>query len=1153
MENNINYSLGKHRSLTKDIINRINNFKGKVVEGQNLIEVIIISGDNVDNISQIVDNLGGKYENLGYGYGIVTVPVDKLYQLEQYKTIQYIELPKELYISDSSSNRAACVQRVRGSYDVDGTGVVIGFIDTGIDYMHPAFRNEDGTTRIEYIYDLSLDGKVYNKNQINEAINSVDPTNIVPSIDVIEHGTHVAGIACAGGNIPQNNYGVAPKSSIIMVKANRGRFALSTQILRGIKFLVDKSKELNMPLVVNISLSTNDGAHNGNSLLEKYISTVCDLERITVVVAAGNEGDAAHHVGGELRDEQEISINVEEDEPYVELAIYKDILPKLSIQITNPTGKSSGEILINNGLNEIYLDGDRIVIYASGPKPFDLVGEITIAFIAGGFYLINGEWKIKIKVVNEYRGYYDIWLPIREGLNTNTKFLKPTLFNTLGIPATVQNVISVGSYNYLTNTISPFSGRGKIRNTSFIKPDIIAPGEGIIAPVPFNTFDSKSGTSMATPHVAGIAALLMQWGIVNGNDTFLFGERLKNYLVRGAKRDRPSITYPSSLWGYGTICAFNSFEILRNDLNIPAQNRQIKRIRKIVEYVGDLEAALSKYPDVNLIILDENFAVIDVLESDLKRIVDTTSEIVYVEASPVYTLNDVSPVEASGATLFHDNPYLSLNGRGVMVGIIDSGIDYMNKEFMREDNTTRISYLWDQSIEDGKAPSSFNYGVEFSENQINDAINAGLSGGDPYSIVNSRDEIGHGTMVAGIIGARGRESEEIIGAAPDCNFTIVKLREASETYLRNFGVTNSGVGRYENVDLILGIRFILNKARQLNVPVVIYIPAGTNVGSHDGTSILERFIGDASKRRGLAVVACTGNEGDSDTHTSGKLESTGDIKTIELSVDRRQQELYMEIWCNKPDKISLSIVSPSGEFIDKIPARLGQIEEVRFVFEGTKMSIQYFIPEEITGDELIRIKMENLREGIWQFRLIGDYLVNGGYNAWIPQRELLAPETKFLNPSQYTTLMLPSTAEMAIVSGYYNQNNNASVGKSGRGNTRDGRVKPDIACGGINATVLVPGGGTKVASGSSIGGAVLAGCCALLLQWGIIDGNDPAMYSVKMKTYIIRGSEKREGDTYPNRQWGYGMISMKGLFDNIRSRGYSEFYVGDMFVRKPNK
>ena len=288
----IETNLGLLKGLPKEVLSKLNISSAYLSgETEKEIEVVIISGDNVDNISQTVDNLGGKYLNLGYNFGIVTIPVDKIIDLALVPTIQYIEFPKNLYTTDFESNRASCITQISKANGLNGKGTIVGFLDTGIDYTHPAFINADGTTRIEYIYDLSLGGAVYSKAQINEALNTENPYDIVPSRDDVGHGTHVAGIACAGGNISSKYYGVAPESSIIMVKVARGLFTLSTEIMKGIKFLIDKSKELNMPLAINISLSTNDGAHNGSSLLEQYISTVSTLERVTIVIAAGNEGD----------------------------------------------------------------------------------------------------------------------------------------------------------------------------------------------------------------------------------------------------------------------------------------------------------------------------------------------------------------------------------------------------------------------------------------------------------------------------------------------------------------------------------------------------------------------------------------------------------------------------------------------------------------------------------------------------------------------------------------------------------------------------------------------------------------------------------------------------------------------------------------------
>ena len=494
------------------------------------------------------------------------MPRENLWRLANVQSIQYIELPKNLYTTDATSNRASCVTTARDEYSISGEGVLVGFIDSGIDYTHPAFRNDDGTTRIEFIYDISENGRIYDSVEINTALQSSSPSSIVTSFDSTGHGTHVAGIACAGGRINSSFYGVAPKSSIAMVKSTRGQYALSTNIMRGIKFLIDKGKQVNKPLVINISLSTNDGAHNGTSLLEQYISTIATLERVTIVIAAGNEGDAAHHVGGELFGEKVIYVNVAEDEMGIVLNLYKPVLSNLGIRIISPTGVNSGEIIIKEGYVEGNIGRDRYQIFYTGPKPFDLIGEISIAINTNLNYISSGQWELRLFLLNEYSGVFDIWLPISEGLNKNTKFLQPTVLNTLGIPATVTNIIAVGSYNYLTNNISSFSGRGRPTMFRPIRPDLVAPGEDIYSAAPNRSFDIKSGTSMATPNVSGIAALMMEWGIIKRNDPYLYGERLKYYLVVSARRPRSDINYPDPSWGYGEVCLNSAIETLINTI-----------------------------------------------------------------------------------------------------------------------------------------------------------------------------------------------------------------------------------------------------------------------------------------------------------------------------------------------------------------------------------------------------------------------------------------------------------------------------------------------------------------------------------------------------------------------------------------------------------
>lgn len=1181
IEGNLN-NLGILKNMPTSILSKLNiSHSFLATNNDSEIEVSIISGASPSEISKIVENLNGKYVDLGYGYGIAEIPIENLVALATSPEIQYIELPKSLYADDYESNRASCITQLNSS-EFNGKGVLIGFIDTGIDYTHPAFRNPDGTTRIEYIYDLDEGGKVYTKEQINEALKSSDPYSIVNSTDITGHGTHVVGIACAGGKIDKQYYGVAPESSIAMVKVARSQFALSTQIMRGIKFLIDKSKELDTPLAINMSLSTNDGAHNGSSLLEQYISTIAAIERVTIVIAAGNEGEAAHHVGGTLEEVNDVYFNISSDESIVVINLYKSILPQLSIELISPYGIGTGEILVKEGVNEGTIGNSRYSIYLTGPKPFDVSGEIGIILTGINGFVYSGQWKITLRKLNKYDGNFDMWLPISEGLNVNTKFLEPVVYNTLGIPATVKNVISVGSYNYLVDIISPFSGRGEKYNGQYIKPDIVAPGEGIYSSIPNRAFDKKTGTSMATPQVTGAAALMMQWGIVNGNDPYLYGERVKYFLILGSKKTRQDIEYPDAGWGYGELCLRESINLVSQTLGLGLRNKEskvilmddyLKRADEInVDYNSDskdkifLLAEVSnqevlknllKIQDIEGVMISSNFAVIITPADKVDEVKKLAIRIVNIEVSTILTLNDISPVEASGAPVFNTNPYLRLNGRDVLVGVIDTGIDYLNKEFQMEDDTTRIVRLWDQTIQGDKYIYGLKYGVEYTEDQINQAISLQTSGGDPYSIVPSKDEIGHGTKVSGIIGGRGI-NPDLKGVAPDCKFVIVKLSRTTKIELDAALIDKMDVPSYSPWSVLLGIRYVVSVARELNKPLVLFIPMGSNMGSHTGNGIDESIIDNYSTQAETVIVVPVGNQGNTDTHTEGIIEKAGDIKDIEIRIGERQKNLPITIWINKPNRVKLSIISPTGEIIDNIEAKNTNNRRIKFLYEKTEMIVNFTSPELSTGDTLIFIRAYNLRPGIWKFRLTGEYIVEGNYYAWIPQRELIDDETKFLNPVEYTTITLPSTSNNAISVGYYNQNNNSIVSESSNGYTRYGNIKPDIVAGGSNALVTIPGGATSVMSGSSVAGAVVAGCCALILQWAVTDGNYPGIYSSQIKTYIISGAKTRPGDIYPNRQWGYGMFDLQGVFDWIQqtytpriNTDFEEYRVKNLFIRKP--
>lgn len=563
----------------------------------------------------------------------------------------------------------------------------------------------------------------------------------------------------------------------------------------------------------------------------------------------------------------------------------------------------------------------------------------------------------------------------------------------------------------------------------------------------------------------------------------------------------------------------------------------------LVEYRGDIENEVKDIENVEVYIIDDTYAVLSMKNVDYDSVIQRINSLVFIELGGIYTLSGTTPIEASKAENFHNSPYLKLTGKDVIVGIIDTGIDYLNPEFTDSNGKTRILKIWDQSLKTDKYPKDMFYGTEYSQEEINEAIELNNNGGDPYTIVQSKDEVGHGTEMACIIGGSGKD-ESLTGVVPECDLAIVKLDRAFKKYTDYFFAKGDAV-KYRNVDILLAMKYLYNLSFQYNKPMVIYIPMGTNFGAHDGSSILERYINDISNKRGIAVVASSGNQGNTNTHADGIITEVGDSKTIELDVGADQEGIMMIILGYKPDKFKLSIISPSGELIEDanpLPSYGGNknlaVEngyKINFIYEGTTMDVFYDSPDELTGGERIVIRAQNLKPGIWRFRLTGKHITIGNFDAYILQKELLAEGTKFLISSPYTTLTIPGAAEKMITVASYNQENNTILSSSGRGYARNDIIQPIIAAGGVNALTINNKGEKVSVSGGSVAAAIVAGCCAMLFQWGIVYNNDPTLYVAKLQTYLIRGANTREGDMYPNREWGYGTIDMINVFNSLRT------------------
>lgn len=1132
-------------------------------------------------------------EKITNQYAIVVVPEQNINNLANYSEIEFIEKPRQLAFELDDSKRAACITPVQISYpNLTGEGVLLGIIDSGIDYRHPAFINEDGTTRIVSILqindatDLNQPSVVYTREQINQALKQpteAEALAIVPSIDVIGHGTHVAGIAGGNGRGSNGQYqGVAYKSEFIIVKLSQTEgnpFVKTTEIMKGMAFIIDTARGLKKPVAINISYGNNYGSHDGNSLFETFLDEMSNEWKNVICVGSGNEGAAAHHYENTIEENetQVVEVAVSSSEKNIYLQLWKSFSDSFSIEIEAPNGQKSGFIKPVLGTQQFTLAQTQIAVYFGEPSPYNSDQEIYFEWLPIDEYIAEGIWKINILGDKIVRGTYNMWLPTTSALNIFTRFLNPSVNTTLTVPSTAAKVITVGGYNQEVNSIASFSGRGYTRELNIVKPNLVAPAVGIMSAVPGGGYDAQSGTSMATPFVTGAAALLMEWGIVRGNNPFLYGEKVKAYLQRSARRDENLRDYPNREWGYGSLCLNNVFqgdwsiesaskETIRrymtikkhvNNFNQDAESElkaqqasndinkttidtigenclesivSPEYIDLIVEYTGTFEELINQYNPDCVQVLDDQFAILHIYvgENCAERI--QTEGYGFRSRFPAL----IGPygkaaLNTSGILLFHNQPFVPLRGQNTLIGIVDSGIDYTHKVFTYEDNTTKILYLWDQTIQ-GKAPDKFGFGTEYTSQDINSA----LSSNNPFEVVPSVDTTGHGTFLAGVAAGREDQQADFIGAAPDADLLVVKLKQAKQCFKDYYIVNQTDQEVYQSTDMILGVKYLIEKSRELNRPISIIIGLGSNSGAHDGSSMAETYLLNAAKRIGNVITVAAGNEGNTAHHFSTLFLSNEASKDVEINVAANEEGFVLNIWGNAPDKISISITSPTGEYIDRIPARLRQTEEINLVLEETKIYVEYQLTEERTGDQRIIVRMEDPTEGIWTITIYGDLIVDGRVDVWLPREGFIKPETVFLMPDPYTTVTFPSTSIGLMTVGAYNHQSDSLYLATGRGLTRDLEMKPDLVAPGVNVIGPLPDNRFGTMTGTSVSAAITAGAAALLLEWGIVLGNDTDMYTSKVINYLIRGATRKENIRYPNREWGYGQLNLLGTFESLK-------------------
>lgn len=461
-----------------------------------------------------------------------------------------------------------------------GQGILVAIIDSGIDYANIDFRNADGSTRIRYLWDQSLNpadgetapvgysiGVEYTKGQIDEALNAQtvsEQRRLVRSQDISGHGTAVAGVAAGNGRNSGGRYaGVAMQSELIVVKLGnpiQEGFPRTTELMMGIDYIIRKALELRMPVAVNISFGNTYGGHDGTTLLERYIDDVSNIWKSVFCIGTGNEVASAGHTSGRIISEGEetIQLAIQSRQSSISIQIWKEYTDQIEISIINPSGVRVGPVPEILGPHRFRIGQTEILLYYGEPSPYSISQEIYIDLLPVESYLTEGIWRIVLSAGKIVTGQYEMWLPSDNVLNRGTGFLFPTDATTLTIPSSASRAISVGAYDARTFAYADFSGRGFTRLTNMVKPDLVAPGVEVMTTTVGGGYAAFTGTSFATPFVTGSAALLMEWGIVRGNDPYLYGEKVKAYLRRGAKKVPGFDEYPNEEVGYGALCTAQS-------------------------------------------------------------------------------------------------------------------------------------------------------------------------------------------------------------------------------------------------------------------------------------------------------------------------------------------------------------------------------------------------------------------------------------------------------------------------------------------------------------------------------------------------------------------------------------------------------------------
>ena len=502
----------------------------------------------------------------------------------------------------------------------------------------------------------------------------------------------------------------------------------------------------------------------------------------------------------------------------------------------------------------------------------------------------------------------------------------------------------------------------------------------------------------------------------------------------------------------------------------------------------------------------------------------------YTTVPKLYTLLDTVNLDAAGITQVQNQPVLKLTGQDIILGFIDTGIDYTHPAFRRSDGSSRIYGLWDQTVQTGTPPYDLEYGSVYTRQEINQA----LALEDPYSLVPSQDEIGHGTALAGIAAGTALPENDFAGAAPQAMIAAVKLKPAKE-YLKSFFYVTGDAPAYQMTDIMAGIRYLIRLSEELFKPLVICLGLGTSQGAHSGDSPLDSMLSVTNQFRGIIGISAAGNEAGRAHHYYGTALNSTEYNAVEILVKEGTRGFCAELWGQPPEVYAVGFESPLGEVVQKIPPRLSYSENISFILENTKIFVSSEIIQTVSGSQLIFIRFTDPTPGSWKIRVYTGNYNSGSYHIWLPITGFSNPDVTFLEPNPDTTITSPGTSLSVITTAAYNAYNNSLYLNSSRGYTRIGQIKPDIAAPGVNVFAPAPRQRYTTITGTSAAAAITAGASALVMEWGMNRTPSRIFNSEEMKSLFIRGTQRRGDNLYPNREWGYGLLDVYQVFVSLSS------------------